>query len=66
MANCSVNGCAGWVSGGFQEVIGVGNFENPHAEILGLAVIWCDAHKEALSDHSGQGYYLSEEDARAL
>ena len=66
MANCSVIGCAGWVSGGFQEVLGTGNFENPHAEILGRAVVWCDDHKESLSRDLAQGYYLSEDEARAV
>jgi hypothetical protein len=59
MNTCGVRGCAGIVTGGFQNVIGTGNFENPHAEILGLKLFWCEEHESSLIAHASRGYYLT-------
>lgn len=66
MVKCSIVGCAGIVSGGFQEVIQAGSFENPFATLPGLRTLWCDEHQPMLSQGLGDGDYLSEDDVRAL
>ena len=48
MAKCSMSGCNNKVVGGFQELIDVGNFQEPNATAPGMITVWCAEHEAEL------------------